>query len=80
MSDPAWLEHEIESLAAKVRRRRRPPRNIQAEVDAYLAEHPDASANAVAVEVGGRRQEVLRAVANRRSRFPFSGNQREDAA
>lgn len=81
MSEPlAQLEHDVLSLAARIRARRRPVRDVQAQVDKYLDEHPDASANAVVAEVGGRRQEVLRAVRNRRSRFPVGGNQREDAA
>lgn len=45
-----------------------------AQVAVYLAEHPDASANAVQAEVGGRRQDVLRAVREVRSRFLSAGN------
>jgi hypothetical protein len=41
---------------------------LLAKVRAYLAEHPTASANAVWRELGGRRNDVLRAV--RRARVP----------
>jgi len=47
---------------------------LWAQVAVYLAAHPDASANAVHAEVGGRRQDVLRAVREVRSRFLDAGN------
>jgi len=37
----------------------RSQRNLAAEVNAYLTQHPHASANEVCVEVGARRSEVL---------------------
>jgi hypothetical protein len=47
---------------------------LWAQVAVYLAEHPHASANAVQAEVGGRRQDVLRAVREVRNRFLSAGN------
>lgn len=43
---------------------------LQERVAAFLALEPDASASAVCAAVGGRRQDVLRAVRIHRNRFP----------
>ena len=70
----------VERIAAQAKRERRAVRRQQQRADleqrvaAYLAEHPAASANEIRVELGARRQDVLRAVAAVRNRFPDSGN------
>jgi hypothetical protein len=47
---------------------------LWAEVAVYLAEHPGASGRAVYAAIGGRKQDVLRAVREVRKRFPSPGN------
>lgn len=67
---------EILTLAHRIRaeRRARRQRNLVAEVEAFLRDHPDASGNAVRLAVRGRKAEVLRAVLTHKERFPERGN------
>ena len=70
----------IERIAAQAKRERRQQRRsaqraqLERRVAAYLADHPGASANEIRVELRARRQDVLRAVAAVRARFPDRGN------
>lgn len=61
----------LEKTAAKRAER---VRLLEAKIAAYLADHPDATANAVWREVGGRRATVLQAVQAFRERYPSPGN------
>jgi hypothetical protein len=56
---------------ARLERRKARARDLRVEVARFLAENPDASANAVLAAVRGRRSEVLRLVRElRRSEKP----------
>ena len=70
------LESLLTLTSAKPRSERVAERRgeLWAHVAVYLAANPGASANAVQAEVGGRRQDVLRAVREVRSRFLSTGN------
>lgn len=78
MSD--WLIPALEDILRRVRSEQRRARAAERYADTrakaleHLLSHPDASANAVWREIGGRRQDVLRAVRDARSRFPERGN------
>jgi hypothetical protein len=82
--EPIAVELLVEHLVALTTARPRGERvaerrgELWARVAVYLAEHPEASANAVHLEVGGRRQDVLRAVREVRSRFLTAGNHPEE--
>lgn len=76
----AWLRDQLEQIHSRIRaedrkqRAARREREIRDLVAAYLEEHPDASANAVAAAVPGRRREVLQAVKDARRSVPAPGN------
>lgn len=82
----AWLRSELERLHSRIRAEDRQRRyadrraETRAKVAAYLAEHPDATANAVWREIHGRRAEVLEAVKEARDRYPLAGNHTENEA
>ena len=75
-----WLIPELERILGRARAEQRGAdaaaryRRTLHQVEGYLAAHPDASANRVHREIGGRRQDVLRAVRSVKERFPGSRN------
>lgn len=79
----AWLRSELERIHSRLRAEDRKQRaaardsETRAKVAAYLADHPDATANAVWREIGGRRGEVLQAVKDARNPVPASGYRQE---
>jgi hypothetical protein len=83
MSD--WLIGDLERILRRLRGERRADRardryeQTLREVEAFLARHPEASANVVYSEIGGRRQDVLRAARAVRARFPSRGNHQMEA-
>src|SRR5262249_52359334 len=72
---PIDPELALEAVAFHARARPRSERvarrrgELWAEVAVYLAEHPDASGRGVYAAIGGRKQDVLRAVREVRKRF-----------
>lgn len=77
---------ELERVLARVRAERRQARAADRyqrtlhQVEGFLAAHSDASANLVHREIGGWRQDVLKACRAVRARFPTPGNQRDEVA
>lgn len=81
----AWLIDDLERILGRLRRERRAlaagARYAETlrRVDVCLRLRPAASANEIHEAIGGRRQDVLRAVRETRSRFPTAGNHEPEA-
>jgi hypothetical protein len=81
-----WLVPALEEILRRARSERRAARageryeRTLRQVEGYLAADPEASANRVYAEIGGRRQDVLRATRAARARFLSDGNHRSGVA
>lgn len=75
-----WILPELDRLLRRARAEERAANAVERyqrtlnQVEGYLAAHPEATANRVHREIGGRRQDVLKAVKSARSRFPDGRN------
>lgn len=80
----SWLVDELERILRRAKAEERTATQAERyqrtlhQVEGYLAAHPGASANHVHREIGGRRQDVLRAVRTVRSRFPDGRNHQNE--